>query len=103
MVSGLRRQLPVARVETFEMVGVEAVAEVGRDRDRKLRTRTGQALPHGRVAVRLLPHTAGVSQQLAGSHVLRLEYHVLAIVKTPVSSQDSILRAHPVEEWRAGK
>src|SRR5436305_9968104 len=66
-------QDPVAVVETVQVVGVEAVAEVGADPHRQRAGTGGEPLPDGRHAVGVTPGRLDPLLELLDAHLRRLE------------------------------
>ena len=95
---------PVAVVEPVQVMGVEAVAEIG-----PMRTGTGPGCASQarrameRAAVGVLPGRLVPCCSSAGGHLARLEDHVLAVVELPVAGEDAPLALQPLVQGRAGE
>src|SRR5688572_30060037 len=96
---------PVAIVESRQVVGVKAVAEVGAEPDWPGCGRRADTLPDGRIAVGVFPGRLDALLEFVDAHVFRLEDHVLRVVQLPVLREDAPFGVEPlverrIREWR---
>src|SRR4051795_3095015 len=94
---------PVAVVEAVQIVGVEAVAEIGADAHRQRAGAGPEPFPDRRRAVGVLPRRLDSLLKLLDAHLRRPEDHVLAVVELPVAGEDAPLALQAVEQGRAGE
>ena len=87
----------------MQIVRVEAIAQVRRDRERLEGARLPQPPGDCTVAVDLLPRALVTGGELLRAHVQRLEHDVLTVVELPVARQDAVLLGQTKVERRAGK
>src|SRR6185295_10029375 len=86
-----RGEVPVAGVEAMQVVSVEAIAEIGGDRDRLERPPLPQPARDCAIAVDALPRPLVPAGELRRTHLQRLEHDVLAIVELPVARENASL------------